>query len=83
MFREILVAQGNSLTLDLPNELVGKQIEVLAFELKEPVKPEVKKALSEEEIARRMTEIRAIVAPHRIDLSNFKFDRDEANNYDE
>lgn len=82
MFREILVAQGNSLTLDLPDDLVGKPIEVLAFALPTD-KPEMEKEISEEEMARRVADIRAIVAPHRVDLSNFKFDRDEANNYDE
>jgi len=33
MFREILVASGNRLTLELPDDLVGRGIEVLAFAL--------------------------------------------------
>lgn len=34
-------------------------------------------------MARRTAAISAIFDGHRVDLSNFKFDRDEANNYDE
>lgn len=82
MFREILVASGNRLTLELPDDLVGREIEVLAFALP-PAAPAVGEAISEAEMARRTAAISAIFDGHRVDLSNFKFDRDEANNYDE
>lgn len=82
MFREILVPSSSSLTLELPAELVGKQVEILAFELQEQ-KPAVAAEPSEEEMARRIAEIQDIFKDHRVDLTNFKFDRNEANNYDE
>lgn len=82
MIREIIVPTGNTLTLELPDSFVGKEIEVLAFEVP-AARPPTTTQVSEDELARRIAEIRAIVAPHRVDLSNFKFDRDEANNYDE
>lgn len=82
MFREILVATGNSLTLELPDELVGREIEVLAFALS-PAAPAAEEKISEAKMARRVASIHAITEGHRVDLSNFEFDRDEANNYDE
>ena len=81
MFREILVPISSSLTLELPAELVGKQVEILAFELHE--QPTVAAAPTEEELARRVAEIQDIFKDHRVDLTNFRFDRNEANNYDE
>ena len=35
MIRTILKSNGNNLTLNLPDEMVGKLIEVIAFEIKE------------------------------------------------
>ncbi len=86
MFQEIVVAQGPSLTLELPAELVGKRIRVVAFEEHEgqrlePAQPA--SALTEEELARRAADIDHIFDGVRVDLSNFKFDRDEANNFDD
>jgi hypothetical protein len=83
MFREILVASANNLMLELPDELVGKQIEVLAFELTPSRATSKQIPPSPEEQALRMAAIAAIVKDHRVDLRNFTFDRDEANNYDE
>lgn len=84
MFREILTTSGRSLTLELPEELVGKQIEVLAFELHEnQTFSSVKLAATPVETARRQAEIKAIFNGVRIDLSNYQFDRDEANRYDD
>ncbi len=42
MIRTILKSEQNNLTLILPDDLVGKVIEIIAFEVKEDiVKPEV------------------------------------------
>ena len=35
MVREIVKSAGNSYTLNLPNEMVGKTVEVIAFEISE------------------------------------------------
>ena len=74
LIREIIVPTGNSYTLNLPDEMIGKQVEVIAFEIGN-------KAFREkaEKIARLSESLKDL----RIDLSNYKFDRDEANNYDE
>jgi hypothetical protein len=80
LIREIIVPTDNSYTLNLPDEMIGKQIEVIAFEIGKPTSltdnPEANKA-------QRMAEIREIFKDSAVDLSNFKFDRNEANNYDE
>ncbi len=74
LIREIIVPTGNSYTLNLPDEMIGKQIEVIAFEIE-------KKEIIDS--ADKMERLRESLQDMRIDLSNFKFDRNEANNYDE
>jgi hypothetical protein len=75
MIREIISRAEENVTLQLPKEMVGKTVEVIAFEIEES-KPE----LTKEE---RLLRIREITKSSMKDLSNFKFNRDEANNYDE
>jgi|GEM_PF-631169 len=85
MFQEIVIAQGPSLTLELPAELVGKRIRVVAFEEHEGQRLEPTPSgskFTEEERARRIADIQAITAGHRVDLSKFVFNRDWANDYD-
>ncbi|MCF0056227.1 hypothetical protein [Dyadobacter sp. CY356] len=74
LIREIIVPTDNTYLLKLPDEMIGKQVEVIAFEIEtKPV----------EDIEERRKRIRESLADLEVDLSNFKFDRDEANNYDE
>ena len=82
MIREIVVPTGNTLTLALPDSFVGKEIEVLAFELN-PSEAPVRSELSEADMEERLAYVRSIFDGARVDLSNYKFDRDEANNYDD
>lgn len=77
LVREIIVPTGNSYLLNLPDEMIGKQVEVIAFEIQKPIESEMRKGES------KISEIREIFRNDLIDLSNFKFNRDEANNYDE
>lgn len=79
MIRTILTSETNSLTLELPDDLVGKRIEVLAFEIDQTDKSE---ATSKSNDLARTNEIDKALAKHRVDLSGFKFDRDEANDYE-
>jgi hypothetical protein len=75
LIREIFVPTTNTYTLNLPNEMIGKKVEVIAFGIGE----------SEQLIDSKdkLKELRESLKNMRIDLSGFKFDRDEANNYDE
>ncbi|MBE9461752.1 hypothetical protein ACFP1I_31030 [Dyadobacter subterraneus] len=74
LIREIIVPTDNTYLLKLPDEMIGKQVEVIAFEI------EARPAIDIEERRKRLHES---LADLKVDLSNFKFDRDEANNYDE
>ena len=75
MLREIITPTNQSVTLLLPEEMAGKIVEVIAFEIND-----VKNALSKEQ---RLIQIEELTKDTLVDLSGFKFDRDGANNYDE
>jgi hypothetical protein len=75
MVREIITQANSSVTLHLPKEMIGKTVEIIAFEINED-----KNALSREQ---RLRQIEDLTKSTRVDLSRFKFDRNEANNYDE
>ncbi|MBE9661931.1 hypothetical protein [Mucilaginibacter myungsuensis] len=79
MIRTILTSETNSLTLELRDDLVGKRIEVLAFEIEQTEKSE--SILNTHDHA-RANEINNALAKYRVNLSGFKFDRDEANDYE-
>ena len=72
MYRAIITPKETKLTIDLPEELIGKPVEVLAFELlKTEQVPQRKKPSAEE--------IDLFYKKYQIDMSNFRFNRDEAN----
>lgn len=67
MIRTIIKAKKNYLTIRLPNEYVGKQLEVIAFMLEEETEENLskKKKVSFDAVS--------------VDTRGFKFNRDEAN----
>lgn len=80
MLRQIVTPADSTLTLQLPPEMIGKTVEVIAFELNEAngAAPD-----DDADKLKRLARIQNITKNSLVDLSNFKFDRDEANNYDE
>jgi hypothetical protein len=81
MLRQIITPLESSFTLQFPNDMIGKKIEIIAFELKDQTKePEIN---SESDRLLRLKRIEELTKDKMVDLSNFKFNRDEANNYDE
>jgi hypothetical protein len=74
LIREIIYPTENNYTLRLPDEMIGKEIEVIAFEIEKMPKKSVKNDLKD---------IQDIFKNNRISLKDFKFDRDEANNYED
>ncbi len=74
LIREIIFPTENTYLLKLPDEMVGKEIEVIAFEI-------AKKSVSV--VKNELSDIQAIFKDNLVDLSGFKFNREEANNYDE
>jgi hypothetical protein len=77
MLRQIITPSEPSFTLNLPAEMVGKTVEVIAFEIDDITS---RQQLSKEE---KIKSIQSITNQSLIDLSKFKFNRDDANNYDE
>ena len=77
MLREIISPAEQNVTLRLPEEMIGKTVEVIAFEIAdEQITPVLTKS-------QRSARIKDITKDTLTDLSNFKFSRDEANNYGE
>jgi hypothetical protein len=65
MIRELIVPDANTVLISLPDEYIGKTVEVIAF------------AVDESNIkANRRTPVFGAL---KIDTSNFHFNRDEAN----
>jgi len=67
MIRTIVKAKKNYLTIPLPNEYVGKQLEVIAFMLEDESDISIKD--------KKQATFEAI----SIDTKGFKFNREEAN----
>jgi hypothetical protein len=67
MIRTIITSKNNTLVLHLPDDYVGRQLEVIAFAIDEPVK-QVKRTL-----------VKDMFKALKFDTRGFKFDRDEAN----
>ena len=73
MFTKSITPETTSVTIELPADFVGKNIKVTAV-IERREKP--RKAASLEDIERRYSKF------PRIDMSKFKFDRNEANDFD-
>ncbi|WP_342086938.1 hypothetical protein [Dyadobacter sp. OTU695] len=74
LVRKIIVPATDSYLLTLPKEMVGKQIEVTAVEVGSSIPVDTDA---------RMKKINDSLSNLKVDLTNWKFDRNEANNYDE
>jgi hypothetical protein len=74
MIRQIISNSTPAFTLQLPADMVGKTIEIIAFEINSE-KTKTSKA-------QKIKKIREITKNSMVDLSSFKFNRDEANNYE-
>ena len=66
----------------VPNEWYGQKVEVLVFpvsSMNEPIRQEIS---AQEGKRRSREELNELLNRYPLDLSNFKFNRDEANDYD-
>jgi len=70
MYREIIIPTHTKQTIEFPKEFIGKQVEIIAFPIEgnESNQPDNNDAYS-------------FWKKHSIDMSNFKFDRSEANEH--
>jgi hypothetical protein len=78
MIRTILKSEKNSLTLNLPDDLVGKMIEVIAFSIEDNnvvlKDPSTKEA--------RVAALRDKLKNYAFNSGGYKFNREEANDYE-
>ena len=74
LIREIIYPTENNYTLRLPDEMIGQEVEIIAFRIEKTPKKSIENDLKD---------IQDIFKNNRVDLKDFKFDRDEANNYED
>ncbi|MGZ3754818.1 MAG: hypothetical protein ACXVAY_10220 [Mucilaginibacter sp.] len=78
MIRELIKPIENSYLLNLPNEMIGKTVEIIAFEIENE-----ESSTNTIEAAQNIQTIREKYARYPvISHDNFKFNRDEANDYE-
>jgi hypothetical protein len=76
MIREIIIPSNNSYLLKIPDHYVGKPLQIIAFPLNE------KEEGHQPKTGRSLEEIKKFFSNYHIDMSNFKFNRDDANDYE-
>jgi hypothetical protein len=77
MFRQIITPKSPSFTIQLPAEMVGKEVEVIAFEIEASTTIPV----SEPPQEKLKADLLAYFKRNPNPLPNFKFNREEANNF--
>lgn len=80
MLRQIITPLVPTFTLQFPNDMLGKKIEIIAFELIEQAS--ISQVSNNSDKMLRLKRIEDITKDKLVDLSNYRFNRDEANNYD-
>ena len=78
MIRQIIVPTTNTYTLELPDELLWRKVEVLVFIVENEVVVTIPD--NEKEVV-KFGKASDIFKDCRVDLANYKFDRDAANTY--
>lgn len=79
MVRQIVVPDTTRLQIDLPEDFVGRSVEVIAFPLNEPQFPE---ETSEAEREARLERLRKSLEGLTFNSGGYKFNREDANEYD-
>ena len=81
MYRKIFTPseQNSNIPVVIPSAWYGQQVEVLVFPIVEGNEQSKQEELSVQERRKKREEL---LNKYSIDLSNFKFNRDEANDYD-
>jgi hypothetical protein len=78
MIREVIKPQKNTYILNLPNEMVGKTVEVIAFEI-----DNIKNKIAKAETSQDIKDIQERYSRYPvISHDNYQFNRDEANDYE-
>lgn len=81
MVRKIIVPSESTYLLQLPKKYIGRTVEVIAFEVEEQIEKDMEQT-DTETLNDRIKYLKAVLENSRVDLSEFKFDRDQANDYE-
>lgn len=81
MVRQIVIPEKNQLVIDLPEDFVGKTVEVLAFPLDEPTNSPLEE-ISDAELDARVARLKKSLEGLTFNSGGYKFNREEANDYD-
>jgi hypothetical protein len=80
MYRAIITPKETKLIIELPKELVGRPVEILAFEIEKIGEATVKpQELTETKPKRTFDDAVKFWDAMAVDMSNFTFNREEAN----
>lgn len=77
MIREILKPEKNSLTLQLPDDLVGKMIEVIAFSIESS-----SAAGQNQDAEHKVADFKTRMKNFTFNSGGYRFNREEANDYE-
>jgi len=85
MYRQILVSPFGNLTLTIPQSWYGQEIEVIVFPVKETLNAANSPVLLNERIAENRKKREENSRKYSVSFRSlgYKFNREEANNYDE
>jgi hypothetical protein len=75
MYRQIFIPNGQNISIPVPQQWWGRKIKVIAF----PVSKDVD---AEQSLLTKRKELDETLDQYLFDFSGFKFNRDEANEYD-
>jgi len=77
MYRQVVMPEADNINISVPNAWKGMNIEVIVF----PISPKevIARKTSDTEKRKKRNEL---LDKYLIDLSDFKFNRDEANDYE-
>jgi hypothetical protein len=82
MYRQIFVSPDGNLILTIPQSWYGQQIEVIAFPINETLNADNSPTLISDKISENRKKREENNRKYSMDLSNFKFNREEANDYE-
>jgi len=84
MYRQIFTPseQNSNIPIVIPNEWYGQQVEVIVFPVYDTGGQSQQELLTIEERRKKREEFNKLLDKYPLDLSGFKFNRDEANDYD-
>jgi hypothetical protein len=82
MYRQIFESPVGNLILPIPQSWYGQPIEVIAFPVNETLNKEISHVLLSDKVAENRRKREENNRKYSMDLNNFKFNRDEANDYE-